>query len=964
MPDFNITNTQKVVIDAIKTYEEDAKGDAASVTTKVAEFMKASEGHIQEKDLKKIKDLTGRLSDPTSKGSVCKELRELITSVAGAIQQPNAKQAETDPLAVGRQAFKKFIEVYKKGNKELTNKAAFTFLCDCDATQKERYRIIKDSIDKETIYAILENIQSFQLGRYELSLAEKIHPYYLAQHIDKFLELTPDDRLGLAMDASRKSPAQLVKYIKNFNIESEDDRYHLARDVGFSKDFSGNIKNFELTPEHEFIIAEIVAKSGGTIQNFRELGIKDEMKRLTIAYRITENNPHEIIKNIADFELSEEYRFNIAKHLAPALDYGYYIVESFSNFNLNDAHRLEIAEMLFKTYPMWPAKRLEYFNLKPEDRLRFAWISAQKYPQYVSDWIDKFDLQLSDRIAIARYAIIKEAVETIHYLNKYQFGEKEKHEILFHALKTSPENASNILQYFGPIPVNIPKEFEALNKQVTESENEGIRLWWTAFQLIINACPKEQYEEYAALAQLIFDFENPAARYIASVALLEHGLPSHKEKVKHKRLLSIILDPLLKQAQMSSAEMNEIWTVLSSKDYREASRKEKTVKGLYTLLDCSVLSSADKRALLNHIFTNNKTTPAYDALQMLEAIIVSGSAHMLKEPANKETDEKSVKAASGPQKEKLKSFDLEAILQQIFKEYTGTGAIADFGAKYSSTIGKSRNPIALLIYSANLEGMSKEASLHNALKAFSESVLNGTYAQLRYQAPPKSHLATVFEGRSQLKQEWQKGEAMSIGDLYKTLEQSQSKEAALKTDDKAKKPDPYDKFIVADTDAWDDMLLCGTEVSGSCMRLGSNVSSNKCLLGYIIDGKNRAIVIKDPVTGKIAARCIMRLLWDEISKKPVLFQERIYWNGGVSARARIAMHHMFERRAKQLGIDLVNAETITAVQPKVFPDYRHDISSLGSPAPYENVDAGEKGETNGIYTISAGYLQLIQAAQD
>lgn len=155
------------------------------------------------------------------------------------------------------------------------------------------------------------------------------------------------------------------------------------------------------------------------------------------------------------------------------------------------------------------------------------------------------------------------------------------------------------------------------------------------------------------------------------------------------------------------------------------------------------------------------------------------------------------------------------------------------------------------------------------------------------------------------------------------------------------------KYIIEDTDHWEDMLLSGTEVSGSCQRISGDVSYNKCLLAYLADAKNRAIVIKDAKTGQIVARRIMRLLWNPESKQPVLFQERLYNNPGVPEDALKAMDLMFARRAKQLGVPLVRSIN------KEQANYPNGLESLNSPSPFEYVDAGGLGVTNGAFTIPA-----------
>ena len=69
-----------------------------------------------------------------------------------------------------------------------------------------------------------------------------------------------------------------------------------------------------------------------------------------------------------------------------------------------------------------------------------------------------------------------------------------------------------------------------------------------------------------------------------------------------------------------------------------------------------------------------------------------------------------------------------------------------------------------------------------------------------------------------------------------------------------------------------DLLLCGTDVSGSCQRLDGESEKNKGLLGYLVDGKNRLLAIKEE--DKIIARCILRLLWD--GEQSVIYRERFY----------------------------------------------------------------------------------------
>jgi len=69
-----------------------------------------------------------------------------------------------------------------------------------------------------------------------------------------------------------------------------------------------------------------------------------------------------------------------------------------------------------------------------------------------------------------------------------------------------------------------------------------------------------------------------------------------------------------------------------------------------------------------------------------------------------------------------------------------------------------------------------------------------------------------------------------------------------------------DGLRVGVTDHPNDMLLLGSEVSGSCQRIdGGNPEYNKCLMSYVLDGKTKAVAIFAH-DGSILARAVIRLL--------------------------------------------------------------------------------------------------------
>ena len=79
--------------------------------------------------------------------------------------------------------------------------------------------------------------------------------------------------------------------------------------------------------------------------------------------------------------------------------------------------------------------------------------------------------------------------------------------------------------------------------------------------------------------------------------------------------------------------------------------------------------------------------------------------------------------------------------------------------------------------------------------------------------------------------------------------------------EKLNKVSHYLGWKIVDSDDPCDLFLAGTEVEGSCQRINGEPRHNKCLLAYVLDGKNRIFAIKDE-TGRLKARAMMRLLWD------------------------------------------------------------------------------------------------------
>ena len=159
-----------------------------------------------------------------------------------------------------------------------------------------------------------------------------------------------------------------------------------------------------------------------------------------------------------------------------------------------------------------------------------------------------------------------------------------------------------------------------------------------------------------------------------------------------------------------------------------------------------------------------------------------------------------------------------------------------------------------------------------------------------------------------------------------------------------KQKQSFDGYTLVNTDRFDFMLLCG-QLPGSCQRIDGDPSLNKCLLAYLLDGKNRLIAIKDKAgpfpEGNIVARSILRLLWDTKSNRPVLMQEMVYSNVADDS-LKAALNKFAKAESERLGVALYRKDDAGTAS----------LQSFGSIAPWEYVDSANGVNANGKFTIT------------
>ncbi len=156
----------------------------------------------------------------------------------------------------------------------------------------------------------------------------------------------------------------------------------------------------------------------------------------------------------------------------------------------------------------------------------------------------------------------------------------------------------------------------------------------------------------------------------------------------------------------------------------------------------------------------------------------------------------------------------------------------------------------------------------------------------------------------------------------------------------------YEGWTVEDCDDPESLFTCGN-VGGSCQEINGHAWLNKNLLGYVIDGKNRMVCVKNK-HGELIARRIFRLLYDADRKSPVLFMEKVY---PPNARPEVCKAIVFlaQERAATMQLPLAWCD------PSKGSVYEGTLESLSSIAPHEYVDSATSHSSNGQYKIVNPY---------
>ena len=255
----------------------------------------------------------------------------------------------------------------------------------------------------------------------------------------------------------------------------------------------------------------------------------------------------------------------------------------------------------------------------------------------------------------------------------------------------------------------------------------------------------------------------------------------------------------------------------------------------------------------------------------------------------------------------------------------------EISARYSSLVAKMRNASSLEMYGAWIckscgSGSIEFSTLKTLLQLLLSDETFTAFTEARYQQENNPHLKEVHRRNQGVLQKW--------ADRDQGITRSEGNQ----------------EYRVINTDDWQDLFLSGTEVSGSCQSAILPKSENKCLLAYVLDGKNRMIAVKDPSTGKIVARAFFRLLLQG-DGAVCLFVDKIYPMGAKeSMKQWIYAYAKTEAERIQLPVFIKREESsYQEAEKKTLST----AFSLESNCPYDYLDIGGEGvKEKGMFTLS------------
>lgn len=837
----------------------------------------------------------------------------------------------------------------------------------------------------ENSWKLMENLERFRIED-EAALIEIAKlcaetQGYVAETIEKFRIKDQTALIEIAKLCAKKTGANLCRNIGRFGIKDEATLIEIAELCiqNNAGKVAENIEKFQIEDEAALRkIAKLCAQNERCFfEHIKKFRINDLGILIEIAELCAERDPENLARAIGMFQIKDEaVLFRLAMISAKNVRFLEVFAKNLCNFRISrEGDRVLIAQVCAETHSKEIANYIRCFCIT--DRLALTQIASicidgdnllsvddlQKFSQGNEHLIDLLSLYMkksqieASKVLTALIHVIPllEARDTKHKLLARKIG-------LFAAVKAVQEGDEIAISSWIREP-----DFQEIIKKISSS------LFPRAHKLLLEVCncPVPPPGE---------DLDRSVARIQERIKQILEGPTSHEKTVQLTQLLLLAL-AMEGEVQESdfvdsikalityrspniaallawgSAEMTE-----EQKTYYLSLRErgllvtntrlpliplcrwilpggdlsfaEKVAEGVHarnrdfknldsgllsawlntcTALDSTKLPSKRKLELISHALLPKtmELKILLSRLALIQSICLIKQETILLEPPLEDT-----------MWDQLNQRLLQSITESCGLLLEG---IPDVMQRFTDTWGKIRVDQGWLIYGKGLQSLS-DPLVNREYNEMIRSVLLGTFLQERYRCDKSPHLAKLQAEHPDFFTQWQRGS-----------------ETTLVVNEK-----PY---LVLNTDNWEDLFLSATEASPTCESIFDSPMYNRCLLAHVMDGKNRMLAIKDPHTGKLIARCMIRILFQE--GRPVLFREDIYHKAGTPIECLQSLEKLSRQLAHSLGCSLY---TFDKGEKELADPVREliNLDSLGSRAPWEDVNHFIGKVKGGVFRVVCG----------
>ena len=803
-----------------------------------------------------------------------------------------------------------------------------------------RLKLANELIAKNAEMELLINIDKFNIKDQDflINFANSlilINPEKLIECFKKFDIQSEEKRIYFAEKLSVKNEYIFARHLDDFKIENTDVLLGLARKILTREPAAlfSNISKFRITDKNLLLdfAREIVGNNGEILAKYIHKLYLDEKDRIEFAQKIVRKYEGNISPYIKRFDIKdEEIRRQLVK-IAVSVNANK-MVNHIKNYDIHDKDfLLEIAKKAeLNVYGVTSVlNAIEDYKIDKINDLNLLFEMAISHPTmsiYLDRKVQKYIEYLEILHGNIRYiSILPEwMIKTIGIFNK-----NIAEEALLH--KKSSVNIKQFLKYIknkknGFIKVNFELDILGI-KNAEKIEN------------VLNNMKKGRQRDYESACDitevLLLSNKNMLleTEYKDELTKVMLELISIKKPDLKNKLLPYVVK-LLNENSMDKIKKELEYGKGNKKNYPAINAIIFESLGLYKEENKQLLADARK------LFTSNKFTKDSKSLQevMLNLLSLRGSyiedehiiiilKNLLKNPSKLKENMKYISSTIYlDETDKLVNYDgdgFKRLFYEIYKEYLGLKNEA-FVGRYEAFVNTKENMIRNLeeLIMKYIAANNKYDSVMERTKLFVETLGDvDEYRMKKYNLDESEHLRTIKSINPKLYEKWINGQE----EFQNTQE---GDEKVIVTDDAV------------------DLFLMGSEVDNSCQSVEYGGDFNKCLMGYVMDGKSKIIAIKDK-NGKIVARCVIKLVLDGYEKNVILLKEPMYKKNNIPDEEDIKLQEKCIEYAKYLGIDAVmSGGSICARKRDMFTG---DLVVKKGPSPFEYEDA------MGDYFQSGGY---------